>query len=341
MKDMTIHRRSFLGGTLGGVAALGCNLLSFPADAAEFRLRFGNNQVADYPLNVRMREAADRIRERTAGRVELLVFPAGQLGTDTDMLSQVRSGALQFYSASGLVLSTLVPVSAINALGFIFADYNQVWTAMDGDLGGIIRGSIEKVGLVAFPKMFDIGFRQITSNETPIRKPEDLKGFKIRIPPSLLGVSMFKALNAAPVTLNWAETYTAMQTRVVDGQENPLSIINSGKFYEVQKYCALTGHMWDGYWLLGNGAGFRRLPKDVQEVIAEEFAKAAEDDRADIAQLERSMKGNLESKGMTFAATDQGVFRAALQQAGFYREWRGKFGDDAWKILEKHTGTLT
>jgi tripartite ATP-independent transporter DctP family solute receptor len=340
MEGNKLSRRGFLGAAAGAAGVSTFSILTYPAGAAEFTYNLGNNQVATYPLNVRLREAAARIREATGGRMSVEIFPQGQLGSDTDMLSQVRSGALHFYTASGLVLSTLVPITAINAMGFIFSDYSQVWPAMDGDLGARIRGDVEKVGLVPYPKIFDIGFRQTTSNGKPIQKPEDFKGFKIRIPPSALGVSMFKALDASPVTLNWSELYTALQTKVVDGQENPLTIIEAGKLYEVQKFCSMTSHMWDGFWLLANGAALRALPKDVQEVMAREFARAAEDDRADIAKSETSMRDELAKRGMTFATADQKLFRAALQKAGFYKEWRGKFGDPAWKILEKYIGEL-
>lgn len=337
MRAKLLHRRSVLR---GATATFACTILHHPADAAEIVMKFGNNQPPDYPLNTRMREAAERIRERTSGRIIVQIFPQGQLGSDTDMLSQVRSGAVQLFTASGLVLSTLVPATAINALGFAFADYDQIWAAMDGELGGLIRSQIEKTGLVVFDKIFDIGFRQITSGRAPILTPGDLKSFKIRIPPSALGISMFKALGAAPTALNWSETYTALQTKVVDGQENPLSIIDTGKFYEVQKYCSLTGHMWDGFWLLCNGRFFRNLPNEVQEILREEFARAADTDRADVAKLEASMQHVLMSKGMQISKVDPMPFRDALRHAGFYNEWRNKFGDDIWRTLRKYSGDL-
>lgn len=338
MPSTPLHRRSLMRGAAG---ALACTILTRPAGASEFVIKFGNNQPPDYPLNRRMREAAERIRERTSGQAELQVFPQGQLGGDTDMLSQVRSGALELYTASGLVLSTRVPVTAINAVGFAFPGYDKVWAAMDGDLGALIRARVEKSGLVAFDRIFDIGFRQITSGPASILRPQDLRGFKIRIPPSALGISMFKAFGAAPTALNWSETYTALQTKVVDGQENPLSIIDTGKFYEVQKHCALTGHMWDGFWLLGNGRFVRSLPKDVQGVLAEEFARAAVEDRADVNTLETSMQGVLKGKGMQISTVDPAPFRETLKAAGFYKEWREKFGADVWKALETYTGELS
>ena len=149
---------------------------------------------------------------------------------------------------SGLILATLVPAASINGIGFAFPDYDTVWKAMDGDLGAYIRGEITKANLVVMDKIWDNGFRQTTSSTKPINGPDDLKGFKIRVPVSPLWTSMFKAFDAAPASINFSEVYSALQTKIVEGQENPLAIISTAKLYEVQKFCSLTNHMWDGFW---------------------------------------------------------------------------------------------
>ncbi len=104
-----------------------------------------------------------------------------------------------------------------------------------------------------------------------IRTPDDLKNFKIRVPPAPILTSLFKALKAGPAPINFNEVYSALQTKVVDGQENPLPIIATTRLYEVQKSCSLTGHVWDGYWILGKKRAFERLPKDVQEIVTREL----------------------------------------------------------------------
>src|ERR1700751_1952566 len=146
--------------------------------APEFSLKYANNVPTTHPLNVRAKEAMDRIKAQTNGRVEIEIFPNNQLGSDTDMLSQLRSGALEFFTLSGLILATLVPVASINGVGFAFKDYSQVWPTMDGALGAQVRGEIAKRGLYAFGKMYDYGYRQITSATKPVKTPEDLSGFK-------------------------------------------------------------------------------------------------------------------------------------------------------------------
>src|SRR5471030_2933284 len=178
-----VNRRRLLSTTLAAGAAFPLVAIrTRPAHAAEFSYKYANNSPLTHPLYIRTTEAAARVLEKTGGKVEIKVFPNNQLGSDTDMLSQLRSGALEFFTLSGLILSTLVPVASINGVGFAFKDYSQVWPAMDGALGAYVRAEIGKRGLYAFSKMYDNGYRQITSATKPVKTPEDLSGFKIRVP---------------------------------------------------------------------------------------------------------------------------------------------------------------
>ena len=312
-----------------------------PAGAAEFSYKFASNLPATHPLNVRAQEAADRILKATDGRVEIRVFPNNQLGADTDVLSQLRSGAVEFFTLSGLILSTLVPPASINGIGFAFKDYDQVWRAMDGKLGAFVRAEIAKRGLLPMERIWDNGFRQTTTSTRPVASPADLRGLKLRVPVSPLWTSMFAALGASPASINFSEVYSALQTRVVDGQENPLAIIHTARLYEVQKHCSLTNHMWDGYWFLANRRAFERLPKDAQEVVAREINRSAMDERADVARLNGELRGTLAAAGLSFNETDPAPFREALRKAGFYTEWHGKYGDEAWRVLEDSVGGLS
>jgi len=217
------------------------------AQKAEFTYKYANNLPVSHPMNIRAKEMAAAILAETKGRVDIQIFPNNQLGSDTDVLSQLRSGGVEFFTLSGLILSTLVPSASISGIGFAFNDYASVWKAMDGDLGAYIRGQIAKANIVAMDRIWDNGFRQTTSSTKAITTPADFKGFKIRVPVSPLWTSMFKALDAAPTSINFAEVYSALQTKIVDGQENPLAVISTAKLYEVQKYCSMTNHMWDGF----------------------------------------------------------------------------------------------
>ncbi len=335
---MHLSRRKVL--RAAAAATLAMPMRAALAQKAEFTYKYANNLPLTHPMNTRAKEMTDAIRAETNGRVDIQVFPNNQLGSDTDVLSQLRSGGVEFFTLSGLILSTLVPAASISGIGFAFNDYASVWKAMDGDLGAYIRGQITKAGLVPMEKIWDNGFRQITSSPKPIATPADLKGFKIRVPVSPLWTSMFKALDAAPASINFAEVYSALQTKIVDGQENPLAIIATAKLFEVQRYCSLTNHMWDGFWFLANRRAWEKLPADVQAVVSRHIDAAGLKERADVAELNAGLQKDLATKGMIFNQPDAAAFRDQLRKAGFYGEWKGKYGDDAWAILERSVGKL-
>jgi tripartite ATP-independent transporter DctP family solute receptor len=234
-----------------------------------------------------------------------------------------------------------VPAASINGMGFAFPDYDTVWKAMDGDLGAYVRGQIAKTNLMALEKIWDNGFRQTTTSTKPVNSPDDFRGMKLRVPPSPLWTSMFKAFDAAPASINFNEVYSALQTKIVDGQENPLAIISTAKLYEVQKYCSLTNHMWDGFWFLANKDAWNRLPENMRAIVAKNVNAAALMERDDVAKLNANLQQDLAGKGLVFNKTDAAAFRDKLRSAGFYNEWRGKYGDEAWSILEKSVGKLT
>ncbi len=339
---MSLSRRTLLKASaatmlVGGIAAPHVAR----AQSAEFSYKYANNLPVTHPMNVRANEMAEAIKKETDGKVEIKVFPSSQLGGDTDMLSQLRSGGIEFFTLSPLILSTLVPNASISGIGFAFPDYATVWKAMDGDLGAYVRGQISKFGLVAMDKIWDNGFRQTTTSTKPIQTAADFKGLKIRVPVSPLWTSMFKAFDSAPASINFAEVYTALQTGVVDAQENPLAIISTAKLYEVQKNCSLTNHMWDGFWFLANRRAFERLPENLRTIVAKNINLAGEKERTDVAALNAGLQKDLTDKGMAFNTTSPDSFRDKLRSAGFYAEWKGKYGDEAWAMLEKYSGKLS
>jgi tripartite ATP-independent transporter DctP family solute receptor len=339
-KEPGVDRRTFLVAAGSTLAAAPFVATHKAEAAAEFTYKYANNLPSSHPMNRRAAQAAENIKAQTNGRVQIDIFPNGQLGSDTSMLSQLRSGAIEFFTLSGPILSILVPVASINGIGFAFADYQAVWKAMDGELGAYVRSHIEKADLVAMEKIWDNGFRQITSSTKPIATPEDLRDFRIRVPVGQLWISMFRAFNAATMSLNFSEVYSALGNQLVEGQENPLAIISTAKLYEVQKYCSLTNHMWDGFWFLANRHAWDRLPADMREIVAKNWNEAALAERADLAQLNVSLKQDLASRGLVFNQPDPAPFREVLRKAGFYSEWRQRYGEEAWALLEATTGTL-
>jgi TRAP-type C4-dicarboxylate transport system substrate-binding protein len=236
---MSFSRRTLLKATaasavLGGIGAP----VVARAQAAEFTYKYANNLPDSHPLNTRAKEMAAAIKAETNGRFDLQIFPNNQLGSDTDMLSQIRSGGIEFFTLSGLILSTLV---------------SPLWT------------------------------------------------------------SMFKAFDAAPASINFSEVYSALQTKIVEGQENPLAIISTAKLYEVQKYCSLTNHMWDGFWFLANRRAWNAVPEDVRAIVAKHINAAAVNERADVAKLNAGLQKDLADKGSVFNQPNTAPFRDKLR----------------------------
>jgi tripartite ATP-independent transporter DctP family solute receptor len=326
---------------LGGLAATALLPGFAMAQAGDkFNLKIAISIPEIHPTSAALKAACAEILKESAGRLTIEVFPNGQLGSDTDTVSQVRSGAIDFVCTAGTIWGNLVPVTSINTVAFAFPDYATVWKAMDGDLGAHMRAAFDKVNLVAVGKVFDHGFRQITHATKPINTPKDLEGMKIRVPASPILTSLFKGLGASPATVPIGELYTALQTKVVDGEENALPTIDATKLYEVQKFCSYTSHVWDCFTLVGNKRNWNALPDDLRAMATRIFDAHAVRQRAAHESLNATLEAKLKGFGMQFNKADGKPFRDALQKAGYYTDWQKKFGPEAWALLEKYSGKL-
>ena len=165
-------------------------------------------------------------------------------------------------------------------------------------------------------------------------------GLKIRVPVAPSLVTLFKTLKAAPLSMQFTEVYSALQTHIADAQENPLTLIKVTKLFEVQKYCSLTNHVWDGHWMCCNAAAWKGLPDDLKAIVARNLNEAALRERDDIAKGDRSVQADLEKAGLVFNTAETQSFRDGLKSGGFYKDWRAKLGDEPWAILEKYAGKL-
>ena len=338
MQRNKLRRRQFVAGAAGVSAA---TILHWPANAAEFSYKFGSSSPMDHPAMAHYQIAANRIKQETNGRLEITIYPNSVLGGDTAMIPQAISGALEMYNLPIDLLASRNPVCGITGVGFAFPDYDHVWAALDGDLGSFLRGVAEEIGFHCMDKTYDHGFRQITTRTKPINSPDDLRGFKIRLPVAPYLIALFRHLGASPTAINFNEVYSALQTGVVDGQENPLVLIDTAKLYEVQKYCSLTNHVWSGFHPAFNVAAWKRLPPDVQETVRRIFFEEALGERQDFVKMTTTEQQNLIGRGMTFNAPELKPFRDALAKTGYYPDMKKTAGDKAWALLEKYVGPLT
>lgn len=333
-----VSRKQFVA---SGAAATFASIafVRHPADAAQFDYKFAHNQPPDSPVHLRAKELWDRVRAQTKGRLNVTIYPNSELGGDAAMVTQLRSGAIQFHNQSGIILASVVPEASISGLPFAFKTTQEVYRAFDGELGALVRAKLDASGMYAFPNsMLENGFRQITASNHPIRVVDDLVGFKIRTPQGGLWVDLFKTLGANVATLSIAEVYTALQTHVVDGEENSYYIIDFFKFQEVQKYLSVTNHMYDGWWVLANRDAWKALPPDIQSVVQRNVVQYARDERRDIIALNAHLADKLKAAGMIFNTADTAAFRVKCKP--MYAKYRATYGDAMWAALEKVTGSL-
>lgn len=334
-----IQRRTALQAIAGTAAMAGLPSLSF-AQGNKIRMKLGISLSQTHPTVAGLQAACAEILQESGGQLTIEVFPNSQLGSDTDMISQVRSGAIEMMCTASGVYATLVPVAAMAVTPFVFSDLATAFKAMDGDLGGHIRAGFTKANLVPLGKAWDHGFRHVTMSTKPINTVQDLQGVKLRVPATPVLQQTFKSLGASPTTIGIGEAYTALQTKVVDGQENGLAIIEAQRFYEVQKFCSLTGHAWECFWVTANPRAWSALPENLRQIADRAFASHAVKAREAMATLNMTLQDSLSKRGLTFNTVDSQPFRAALQKTGVYKEWKAKFGDEAWTLLEKYSGKL-
>ena len=340
---MKMTRRTLLSrasaAAAGAVAAPA--ILHWPAYAAEFAYKCGTALPDGHPMCIRGREAMAKIKEESGGKLEITLYTNSVLGQDTAMISQAIAGALEMYFLPIDLLAPKNEACGIFGVGFAFDGYTHIWEAMDGELGAYLRSVAEQIGFHCIDKCPDHGFRQVTSKSKPINTPDDLKGMKIRLPVAPYLIALFKALGASPTPINFGEVYSALQTGLVDGQENPLILIDTAKLYEVQKYIAITNHVWAGIHYSFANPAWKRLPPDLQDLAAKHFTAAALVEREDWQKMTKQETENLTGKGMVFNTPDTKPFQDVLKKAGFYGEMKQKSGDKAWALLEKYVGPLT
>jgi tripartite ATP-independent transporter DctP family solute receptor len=331
-----ISRRTFIAAL--GAGALGSACQSQQMKPAEFRYCLGLSQPLDSPNYLRLKEMAEHVRADTNGAMQIDVHGgANAPGSDNQMLAMVQKGELELYMA-GNVLGPLVPVTEMPGLPFTFKNTQDVFTAMDADMGDYIRAQLLPKGIHQFRLGFDNGFHQLTTRTRPIRTVDDLAGMPIRTPFQKMTVDYFESLGAKPKTFTLNQLYQVLKDQTVDGQTDPYQIIVLLKLYEVQTYLSITNHWWSGFTLNANLDKWKALPADIQSVITRHADAAALAQRQDVAKIDAGALEVLRAKGMKVVETDTSGFRRQL--GAFYARWKAVYGDKAWALLESRVGKL-
>ncbi len=243
--------------------AVGLALLSGEAFA---EARIGYVPIESHPVGQAVEFFAEKVKEKTDGRVTFQTFAGGTLGNEPQMQSSIQSGFLEVMVGPTSNLVGAFPGFGVFDLPFFFKDHAAVDKVFDGRVGDELFSRLEQNGIVGLA-YWDNGFRHMTNAVRPIEKVEDIEGLKIRVIPNPLFIATFQALGANPVPLPYPELYNALESGTVDAQETPVGLIYSTKFYEVQDYLTLTGHVYSPYVLLASKQWFDGLSEEDRKLV--------------------------------------------------------------------------
>lgn len=284
-----------------GLGITGCGAASDGAAAngsTEYVIRLGHSDTEDNLINVSLQHYADYVKEQTDGRVVIRLYPNEELGDNTDMAQQLVTGQLDAMMMPQGVEATYAPKIATLGLPFLFASYEQAWAVMDDE--EIARGLTE--GLDSYNMIqlafWENGMRQITNSVKEISAPSDVSGLRMRIPDDDMTEAIFKALGARTTVFSWNKTYDALKQGTFDGQENPIANIYANHIQEVNKYLTITNHKYESKNLVFSQSTWKKLPKDVQQILREGAVIYGKEHREAVAARQGKQLEELKAAGM-------------------------------------------
>ena len=272
---------------------------------AQVEIKFGHVGEPGSLFDLSAQEFAKRANAKLAGKAKVTVYGSSQLGGDSELLKKLKLGTVDLALPS-TVMSSQVPAFGVFEMPYLVKNRDHMAKIRDQVVVPTMLPIAEKAGYRIIG-VWENGFRQITNSKHPINKPDDLKGIKLRVPGGTWRVKMFKAYGANPSPLALSEVFVALQTGVMDGEENPLAQIYPSRFYEVQKYLSMTGHVYTPAYVTA-GASWSRLPPDVQKVLADTAKEMQPEVYKIAAGLDDSLFTKLKAAGMQVNEADKDAF---------------------------------
>ncbi|MEK5269419.1 TRAP transporter substrate-binding protein [Aeribacillus sp. FSL K6-8394] len=269
------------------------------------------------------------IEEKTNGNIKVEIYSDGSIGHDNDLVNLMKTGNVHMGMIGVEPLTTMAPKLKVVNMPYIFLDRESAYKVLDGEIGSeMVEELPEKHGIRVLA-YFENGFRHVTNSKHEILTPDDLKGLKIRTPQSPVSMAIFKAFGANPVPMSFGELYTALEQKTVVGQENPLSLTYNNKFYEVQDYVSLTGHMYSPMVLTISEKVWAELSPELQKAVLEAANEARDFQRKLSAEEEEDLIKKLEEAGVTISRPDIKPFIEATKDV--HNEFDGEYGSDFYK----------
>ncbi len=286
-------------------------LVAAPAAYAKTTLKLGTSTQPTHIYNQAADHFAKIVADKTGGEIEVQVFPAAQLGSERDMVEGLQLGSLEMTLTSTGPMGGFVPQVKLFNLPFLFKDRESCYRVLDGEIGTQIADRFVKVGIRSLG-WFENGFRNITNSKRAVNSPDDMKGVKIRVMEDDVFILTMKAMGASPLPMAFGELYTALEQKTVDAQENPLAVIYSSRFFEVQKYLAMTGHFYSPAVLLISEATWKKLSPENQKIVADAAAQARDYERGLSLKADQELEAACEKAGMTITHPDKAPFVKAV-----------------------------
>lgn len=309
-------------------AVIGSSILAAPfATAADYTLKFGHLANEENIWNKAAERFKKVVEEESDGRIDVQIFPNEQLGTEMEVINSIQLGTADM-TITGESLQNWAPKAAMMAVPYAFRDSEHLRKAVEGDIGKQIEQQIEeKAGLVPIA-WFERGPRELTSNQ-PIKKPSDLDGLRLRVPNVPLFVDTWQALGAKPTPMAFSEVFTSLQQGTIDGQENPLSLIESASFNEVQDYVNMTDHVHSWIYVVIGKNKLESMPEDLQEVVLDAAQQMQSYEAKLFDEDQKRLRNALEEAGMEFVEVDQKAFADEAEPAV-----KASLNDEQQKLYE-------
>ena len=267
------------------------------------------------------------IEEKSGGTITVTVHGNSALGSDAEMIQQVRLGSLDAQPISLPFVSGEYPQCGIDQLPFLFDSAEKAYAAYDGDLGAAIEEEVfTKLGITKIGNVMGQGFREFTNNVRPITTPDDMKNIKFRTTESKVRIAMFESCGASVITMPLSELFTSLQNGAVDGQENPLSTIDSNGFFEVQKYLSLSDHIFVANFMVMNTNKWNSFTAEEQAMIKECWNEAADYERGLLSDSTETFLNKFRDAGMQINEVDKEAFVKAVEPV--WESYISEFGSE-------------
>jgi len=284
MKPSTIRRAAIAA--FGAAALLALVPAAQAQDIKERKLKFAFSLAKDHPLGLGAQKFSDLVAQKSGGKIKITLFPNAVLGGDPQNLSAVRGGTVDFASMATGLLAGIDKQFMVFDFPFLFATPQEAYALADGPVGTKLQAGLANYGIVGLG-IWDLGFRNMTNSKRPIARAEDMQGLKMRVIASPIYLDLFTTLGANPVPMTFGEVYGALESKAIDGQDNPVGVIESARFAEVQKYLSLTRHVYTGMPVLMSKKTWDDMSADEHKIITDAAREAMLEERK-IAQAKEA-----------------------------------------------------